>query len=103
MKIVVNNIELEFKSPPYLKPDEWESTLYYQNYQLDFMFSDNIFNEFKIDWTIIKNFIDSVIENVDIIQKNGASALEKLFGTEELYELAGIELQNFDNNIFNFK
>jgi hypothetical protein len=103
MKIVVDNTELSFKSPFYLAPNEWESTVYYLNYQLDFMFSEDIFNESKIDWSIIKTFVSSILKNVDTIQNSGASALEKLYGTDEFYELAGIELENFNDNIFNFK
>ena len=117
MKIVVKNNELIFRKVPDIfingenrKSDDWSSTILFNDYELDFEFDESIFKhkqtaEIDIDWLIVEELVEHILENIEAIQTKGSSVLEELFkqvfGEEYLnkcegyFKVGGIELKKF--------
>ncbi len=118
MKIVVQNTELDFGKIPELSTDdstvmytdEWSATVLYNDYELDFEFDESSFKEkdssvVKIDWVLIEEFVEHILENIESIQEKGSFVLEELhrqiFGEDNLnknkgyFEVAGIKLEDY--------
>lgn len=117
MKIVVKNKELIFSKVPEIfingenrKSEEWISTILFNDYELDFQFNESIFKhketlEIDIDWIILEELIEHILENIEAIQTKGSLVLENLFKQvfgegylnkcKGYFKVGGIELKRF--------
>ena len=117
MKIVFKNNELIFRKVPDIfingenrKSDDWSSTILFNDYELDFEFDESIFKyketeEIDIDWIIVEELVEHILENIEAIQTKGSLVLEELysqvFGEEHLnkckgyFKMGGIKLQKY--------
>lgn len=98
MTTVIDDIEFNFKERYDYDSKVWESTVYYKNYEIDFILKEEHFlaKDKEPNLKLINQFINHILGNVDTLQKEGAQALEQAFGKDYYFDICGIFLENFN-------